>query len=332
MNSQRAAPPQGAPGNSPFVQRVFYRRNLRPYVIFFAFISALYSLFAAIGGFRSISIDKQEQVPKIATISLVLGILYITITAFEVFGLVAAWTQRTVLVRIYAMLAAATTLIVIGSGLLRIVTHFTLKNDIIGECTNLSKDQNVLFYPFGYWGPTSHTFIDEDDARRWCTNAWDHDSWADIVSLLILIVLSGLMTTIAYSYYRQVLDPTSVVNVQRVPARPANGGWANSYNPPYGGYNGPNLGYNAPYGAQPYQPYPQYPQPQGGGFAPPPGPPPNMQKPEEHIGADGNAGATYANSKENPFADFDEPAGPPPATAYERDVTSRPGPGGKDTF
>ncbi|KAI3611947.1 hypothetical protein WG66_016199 [Moniliophthora roreri] len=308
MNTSRPAPPQGketvgAPPGYAFVTRV-YNRSLRPVVIFFASISAIYALFA------SISIDKEQQVPKLATISLVLGILYITICAFEVFGVVAASMQRTPLIRIYTLLSAATTLIVAGSGLLRIVVHFTMKTDIISECTNISKNQDVVYYPFGFWGPSRYTFIDEQDARNWCNRAWNHDSWAEIVAFLILLFLAGLFTTVAFSYYRQVLDPTSPANVTRVPARTEV--WATHYNPPYSGpYNGPYNGQPYPYEQGPYYGQPQYGQ---GPYAPPSGPPPPANrdqddgKPPGYMGADGAAGAAYAKEKENPFADFDEPA------------------------
>ncbi|EEB96590.1 hypothetical protein MPER_04254 [Moniliophthora perniciosa FA553] len=65
MNTSRPAPPQGkktvgAPPGYAIVTRV-YNRSLRPVVIFFVSISAIYALFAAIGNFRSISIDKEHK-------------------------------------------------------------------------------------------------------------------------------------------------------------------------------------------------------------------------------------------------------------------------------
>jgi len=324
MNS-RPPPPQGAPPTYAFVSRV-YPRNLRPIVIGIASISALWALFDFIGYFRSVNTARQEAVPKLATFSIVLGALYAAMFAFEVFGVFAAITQRVPLVRTYALLSVATALIIVAAGLIRVVVHFTLKNDIIDECTGLSENSTVSVYPFGFFGPVSHDFIDHDDAVRWCTRAWDHDSWADIVSLLISIILAGLFTMIAFAYYRQVLDPSSPANASRVP--PSRFGAPSHYNPPYNA-SVPNLGYgyNTPYAGGPspehgYQAYPSY--------APPSGPPPTHEgydgKPPDYLGG---AGPGYGAEKaDDPFADFEDG----PSRREERDVTSRPGPGGRETF
>lgn len=142
-------------------------------------------------------------------------------------------------------------------------------------------------------------------------------------------VLAGLFTMISFAYYRQALDPTSPANFVRTPANRFD--TPSHYNPPYNA-SVPNLGYeyNMPYaggpapGQQGYQPYPAY--------APPAGPPPQHDdydgKPPGYVGGDGKAGATYGAEKaDDPFADFDGPSRP-----EERDVTSRPGPGGRETF
>lgn len=302
-SGSRQPPPQGPPPRYAFVSRV-YRQSLRPVVTFTASIAALYSLFASIGNFRNGSSTDFASVGKLATFSTVLGVLYIVICAIEILGIVAAVTRRVQLIRIYALLSGVVILLVAASGLLRVVIHFTMKNDIISECANLTENRDFVYYPFGFFGPSRHTVLSADDAERWCQNAWDHDSWAEIVSLLILLVLAGIWTSIAFSYYRQVLDPTSPANVSRVPA-PQN--WASHYSPPYSGpYGGQPYYGQAPHGQQPYGP-PQGPPPQQQ-YAPPPGPPP-----PGYVGGDGVAGGAYGQKleeKDNPFADFDEPAHP----------------------
>ncbi|KAF5372565.1 hypothetical protein D9758_005162 [Tetrapyrgos nigripes] len=345
MNSR--TPPQGAPPRYALVNRV-YSRNLRPVVIVFAFLSFLWTLFAYaqspfltnslsnlslglwIGSFRSIGIERHEGFSKLGTISIVLGVLYMTVSLFEAFGVFAAWSQRTPLVRIYALLSAATTLIVIGGGIFEIVVHFTMKGDIIGVCTSSLEGEDFVEYPFGFFGPRRFGTINGQDASDWCNREWDHDSWADIVGLLILIFLSALFTTTAFAYYRQLLDPTSVANVTRTPQNRMGPGYPSHYNPPYEG-SVPPLGYNQP-------PY--------GGYAPPPGPPPQATfardvegadgKPPGYAGGDGSL--SYGlDDKENPFADFDEPVKPNGSRrngdyAEERDVTSRPAPGGREGY
>lgn len=323
-----------------------YGRNLRPVVIVFAFLSFLWTLFAAIGSFRSISVERREGFSKLGTISIVLGVLYMTVSLFEAFGVYAAWSQRTPLVRIYAGLSAATTLIVLGGGIFEIVVHFTMKSDIIGICTESLTNADFVYYPFGFFGPRRSGTVTSDEAQDWCNSSWDHDSWADIVGLLILIFLSALFTATAFAYYRQLLDPTSVANVSRTPQNRMGPGYPSHYNPAYDG-SVPPLGYNQyqnPYGQQQQQQQPPY-----GGYAPPPGPPPPQGfggydasvardvegadgKPPGYAGGDGKPGYGL-DDKENPFADFDEPARPNGSRGLEeRDVTSRPGPGGRDTF
>ncbi|THU85833.1 hypothetical protein K435DRAFT_843105 [Dendrothele bispora CBS 962.96] len=333
MNSR--PPPQGAPSRYAFVGRV-YGRNIRPVVITFAFLAFLWTLFAAIGSFRSIGIERSEGFSKLAVIAIVLGVLYITVCLFEAFGVFAAWSQRTPLVRIYTFLSAATTLIVIGGGIFEIIVHFTMKSDIIGICTRSLTGEGFVEYPFGFFGPRRSGTITASEANEWCNDAWSHDSWADIVGLLILIfqplVISSFFTVTAFAYYRQLLDPTSIANVTRAPQNRMGPGYPQHYNPPYDG-SVPPLGYQ--YGPPPNG-QPPYGQPPYGGYAPPPGPPPGHQgydvgtggKPPGFSGADGNVGYGV-DDKENPFADFDEPAHGP---GEERDVTSRPGPGGRDTF
>ncbi|KAJ3716380.1 hypothetical protein C8R42DRAFT_678263 [Lentinula raphanica] len=302
-------PPTGA--QPSYVSRLSAGRSLRSIVMLFAFLSALYSLFS-------------YNESKLATFSLVLGILYITVFAFEAFGIAATITQRHQLVHIYAMLSFATVLIATGGGLLDVIVHFTMKNDIINECTNLVTGDDVVFYPFGFFGPVSHSVIDSADAKSWCESEWDHDSWADIVELLILIFLSVMFSMFSYAYYRQLLDPTSAANVVRTPNRAPPSGFPSHYNPAYNA-SVPSLGYQyGPYGQQPY-----------GQFAPPPGPPPAMDDDGKLPGYTGGPGYGYGvddKAKENPFADFDEPVHKASGSQEEHDVTSRPAPGGRDTF
>ncbi|KAF8904549.1 hypothetical protein CPB85DRAFT_1317409 [Mucidula mucida] len=297
--TSRPPPPAGAPP----AYALATRRNLRPIVMFCASLSALWALTSAIGNFRSISVANDGGFKSLVTFAIVMGALHLGVFVCEMFGVVAAWTQRLPLIRAYAFLSGFTTLIVVAVGLVRVVVHFTLKNDIIKECTDFATNKDVYYYPFGFWGPVSHETIDTEEAQDWCNDSWNHDSWADIVALLITLVLAGLFTVVAFSYYRQALDPASA----RVPA--ANSHPAQHYNPAYQApYNAsvPTMGYDYNQGYM-----------GAGGYAPPQGPPPGFTHPQfaedkgdvdaKPPGYEGSAVAYGADKKdgEDPFADFE---------------------------
>lgn len=283
-----------------------------------AFLSALWSLFGAVGNFRASNLDNSAGFQKLATISIVLGALYSAVCAFESFGLFAAASQRLPLIRIYAFLSAFTSVVIVAVGLTRVVVHFTMKNDIITECTSLNENRTTITYPYGFFGPVYHDSLDAQDAQDWCTRSWNHDSWSDVIGMLITLVLAIFFTVIAWSYYRQVLDPNSVANRARAPINNAGNFNNNShYTPPYNA-SVPNLGYgyNMPYAGGPPPGAPGYGQPYGAypAYAPPAGPPPGQTgfdaddaKPPGYTGADGKAGGGYTEDKkedENPFSDF----------------------------
>lgn len=195
-------------------------------------------------------------------------------------------------------------------------------------------------------------YLPKYSSQLGCRRSWDHDSWSEIVAMLILTgmhscplryslfhspasVLGLLFSVIAFSYYRQLLDPTSPANTSRAPSNQARmGAFPSHYNPPYNA-SVPNLpyGYNAgPYTGQPYSGAPYQHQQ----YAPPAGPPPDHDdpfappydgKPPGYIGRDGKGFENDGKDNKDPFADFDGPS-----AREERDVTSRPGPGGNETF
>ncbi|KAJ7764592.1 hypothetical protein DFH07DRAFT_811755 [Mycena maculata] len=314
MNT-RPPPPQGRFGFNRT-----YRTNLRPVIIGGAGAVLLHDFQLTwsygIEFFRSIDTDKDDGVPKLATFAIVVGAIYMGLFVIECIGVLAAATQRLALVRTYAYLSLAAIALTVVSGLLQVVVHFTLKSDIISECTTFAEGSNLAVYPFGLWGPSRHESLDPQDASDFCNNAWSQGSWQNIISLLITIFLACSFSVLAWGYYRQLLDPTSVVNQLRAPSNQVHlVNYPSHYNPPYNA-SVPNLGYA--YGAPPppmYGPPPGAPPPRDATFSPPQGKPPGFDEGVVGYGVD---------DKENPFADFDE--------RTERDVTSRPVPGGRDAF
>ncbi|KLO09989.1 hypothetical protein SCHPADRAFT_800499, partial [Schizopora paradoxa] len=251
-------------GNPPpyaFVHRV-YRGSLRPAVLLFSSVSAIFLLLWGIACFRDISIDKKNA-PKLQTFDIVLGILYLVSCVIEVLGIGAALLQKLPMIRIFTFLSIGAALIVIAAELLRVVLHFVFKHDLINECITLATGQTVVTR-FGIWGPTTSHTLSQGDATSFCNDAWSHDSFSEIAWFIVALIASLFFASINYSYYRQMLDPSSPVNASRAPsaqARAAGGFGAqpSHYTPPYafgGADSTANLGYAAPQYAPPAGPPP----------------------------------------------------------------------------
>ncbi|THH04075.1 hypothetical protein EW145_g5792 [Phellinidium pouzarii] len=245
----RPPPPQGAPPAYAMVTKV-YRRSLRPIVVGIGLLAAIWALIWGIASFRDISIDK-EHAAKLEVFDIVLGSLYMATFAIELFGLAAAVLQKLAMIRIYAFASLGVAVIITATELIRVIIHFAFKSTLINECIALSTNQTVETR-VGIWG-TKTTTLNGEDASTFCNSAWSHDSFSEIAWFIVAGIASLLFASITFSYYRQMLDPTSVVNATRAPV----GQMPEHYNPPYA--NGA-FGYDVGVGA--------------GGYAPPPGPPP----------------------------------------------------------
>ncbi|TDL27908.1 hypothetical protein BD410DRAFT_761125 [Rickenella mellea] len=313
INFTRPPPPQGAP---PRYARM-YRSSLRPVIMTIGVISALYAFLWAGASFRDISVDKSNA-PRLQVFDIVLGSLYLFIGCIELFGTVAAYMQKIALVRIYAILSLGAAAVITATALLRVIIHFAFKSTLINECITLSTGEEVI-ERFGLWGPFSETTLTKDEATTFCNHAWSRDSFSEIAWFLGSMLFSFFFASIAFAYYRQVLDPASPANASRAPSNQVRrelGIQPTHYAPPYGGYSGslPELSYGAP------------------AFAPPPGPPPaefdeSTKPPGYSNGKSGGYefGGTPEDDKKDPFADFEN-------NHTERDVTSRPAPGGNEGF
>lgn len=119
---------------------------------------------------------------------------------------------------------------------------------------------------------------------------------------------------IAFSYYRQLLDPTSPANALRAPSNQVRmGAFPAHYTPPYN-----------PHGAPP--PGPGYPYPVSGQYAhedyvPPYG---DDGKPPGYGAGAGGPAYAEKGARDDPFADNDGPS----TRAEARDGSSRPADGG----
>jgi len=346
MNYSRQPPPSGPPTRFAFANRMYNGRNLRPVVIVTTSFGAIWGLFSMVNAIQSLQLTHQEGEAHLATFSIALAAVFGFIFAAELFGLVAAFSQRFPLIRIYTMLSVFVALSFVGSSLVQTVVHFSFKSEILDECNKASTGETAT-YRYGIFGPTSSEQLNSDDASSFCNNAWSRDSLSQIASLLILMIINVFKVLTAIAYYRQSADPTSIANASRIRTPAGNAAYPSHYNPPYNAPV-PNLGYN-------------YPTNSGGGYAPPPGPPPGAKGLEEgrdegfrapaydddedkdwkdHHDAPGyghglglnddKKSKTGSGDNENPFEDFDGPVGE--RFGEERDVTSRPRPGGSESF
>lgn len=166
-----------------------------------------------------------------------------------------------------------------------------------------------------------------------CQNLWDRDTWSEIISLLATTcqcyfyssyravnsnapVLAAFFSAIAFGYYRQVLDPTSPANATRAPSSQVRmDAFPSHYNPPYNA-SVPNLGYND-YSSQPR-------------YAPPAGAPPGHEHDDSFVPPYDGKPPGYAYDGKHDYGMDDNKD--PFSDSGERDVTSRPAPGGRDTF
>lgn len=295
MDGRRFPSQTGAQGT---LVRAVYGRNLRSMVIATCSLSALWTLLWAIASFRDVNLDKDNNYPKLANYSLVLGITYIVTCAIEIFGVVAAVSQKLPLVQAYATGSVISSIVVVAASLFGIVIHFVDKNDIINECTKLATGASITFR-FGFFGSSSQSTLTPSEAASFCHNGWDHASWSDIISLIVELLLGVLFSLIAIAYYRQLVDPTSAANAFRAPSNQMRGDmYPEHYNPPYDAAV-PNLGY----GTGPMA------------YGPPPGPPPrpiadydaaDLSMPPGYEGGEYGSkfGGTNKDS-ENPFTDFE---------------------------
>jgi len=282
MPVTRPPPLSGRPPMYAVAGRAFGRANLRPVVIVCTIMAIVWSLSWTAGAFEDIAGEKQNSdLKNLVTFDIILGSLYAGVAAIELFGLFAAVTRRIPLARIFVFFSFLVALIVVAAELSRTIAHFSFKSAILEEC-QLESTGEIDSTSFGFWGGSIHTFSDTE-AQAFCSDSFSRTSISVIAWLILVGLLSFFFASIAYSFYRQLLDPQAFraqapsdhVRLQALNqsyGRPQEQyGYAPSQQPYGGAYGGGN------------NPYPS--------FAPPPGPPPGAPPYEPgklpEYGADG---------------------------------------------
>jgi len=249
----RAPPPSGRPPMYAVAGRAFGRTNLRPVIIGFTIAALIWSLIWTAGAFEDIRKETNDMHPLVI-FTLIFGSLYAAIAAIMLFGLVAAVTQRTPLARLFSGFALFTVVLVGAAELTRTIGHFMHRGPIINQCENASKSTTSEASLF--WGGESGRDLTADEAADFCTSLYNRASASTIAWLLLSMIFALFFASIAFSFYRQLLDPNTF-RAPRAPSDLVRLDALRHQQEPYGGG---------------YMPYPGFHN--ATNYAPPPGPPP----------------------------------------------------------
>jgi len=185
----------------------YFRTNLRPVVISIGIAATIYSLIWAGSAFSDINTDRSQNVGQLVPFDITLGTLYIVVALIEMFGVFGALRQNLPIVRLYAMGSLLASVIIFGAEILRLVVHFKFKQNILTECITLAQTDGGIGDDHGFVGNRHARKLTPEQAIDFCNSAWSHDTFSDIAWLIISSIVSLVFASLAYSYYRQLLDP-----------------------------------------------------------------------------------------------------------------------------
>ncbi|KDQ06443.1 hypothetical protein BOTBODRAFT_39599 [Botryobasidium botryosum FD-172 SS1] len=236
-------PPNAPPPPYALLNRV-YRKSYRPIAIVCASFSCLYGLIWGAGALRDISSDK-KYLPRFAGFDIALGIMYLAVALIEFYGILAASSQKLKLVRIYALLTIPAVLTIMTCEMMRIVLHFIFKNSLIDQCTQAST--GATYSTGSFWGGFSRGTLTLRQAQQWCNDSWNRGTFADIAWFIAATIFGWLFSSVAFSYYHQLLQsPSRMAPSDQIRM----GNFPPPQGPPPGPYNAP--AYPPPEHAPPY--------------------------------------------------------------------------------
>ncbi|WVW80839.1 hypothetical protein I302_102828 [Kwoniella bestiolae CBS 10118] len=204
INNPTTGPP---PRYTAVVQKV-YPYSLRPVIFFTAGLGVIYGLALGVDSIRDMGNDNETA--KMKVFDIVQAILYFVIAVIEAFCIFIAIVQKTNLARLFIVLAPVGILVNVGNQIISVIIHFSMKKDLIEQCVKNETGQAA----FDRFGDT--TTINDDQANTICDNAWDRGTWSVFAWLFLSLLISLLFASILLSYYRQLLDPSSIRSRTRV--------------------------------------------------------------------------------------------------------------------
>lgn len=275
----------GPPPRYTAVVRKVYPYSLRPVVIFLSLIGFIYGLALGINSIRDR--NNANETSKMQIFDIVAAIMFLIIAAVEVFVIITAILQSLPLARLFIVAVPTGLLVNVAANVIVIIAHFTTKSDLIAQCV-YNEDGQIYS---DIWGSTGSITATEADSI--CRNSWSRGTWAVFVWLFITLAISIVFASAYFSYYHQLLDPSSVRTRQPT---------YNRQNQSYPLQSGPG-GYRPPPPADGQQAWmvPPYPGPPN--YANNPPPPHGWDKSDYHPDAEW-AQADYATpSRERDIGD-----------------------------
>ncbi|KAI0318220.1 hypothetical protein OF83DRAFT_47697 [Amylostereum chailletii] len=126
--------------------------------------------------------DSRAFGPQPSAFVIVLVLLYLAAAALQSlsFGATVFLPHLQVL-PVDAMFSILSSLILVGSFMLRLIVHTALKDDVISECTTLLIGEKPVDPSVGIWGPRLSLVLPFSDATSWCA---DHH-WTRVQAVVI---------------------------------------------------------------------------------------------------------------------------------------------------
>ncbi|ODN99471.1 hypothetical protein L198_03315 [Cryptococcus wingfieldii CBS 7118] len=281
------SPSTGPPPRYTAVVRRVYPYTLRPIVIFVSIVGFIYGIALGVESIKGRNDDGETS--KMKVFDIIEAIMFFVIAGTELFVLAVAIMQSLQLARLFIVLVPVGVLVNLAVSIVSIIVHFTLKSDLISQCVTNEEGDSFS----DSWSGSSFN-VTNTQANTICNNSWNRGTWGVFAWLLITLGISLLFASTYFSYYHQLLDPTSVRERQNYRQNQNQAfPMQSSYPPP-------------PDGQQAWMvpPYPGPPAPPGH-YANNPPPPAGYEKSDYHPGAEWAQG------------DYAPPAGAPPR---ERDI------------
>jgi len=243
-----------------------------------AFVGFIWAVAMGFSSLRNRNDDGETTREKL--FDIIIAILCFVVAGIELFAFTVGMMQSLGLAKLLRILAPVGVVVAFGSNLINVIEHFAFKSDLINQCIKNTSD-DLVFDSTGGLGNITST-----QAEQICDSAWRHDTWSVFAWLFVTLLFSVIFASIALSYYRQLLDPSSVrqrgnnqaqsfamapphQSFYAGPPQNDNTQQQNWMVPPYPGppANAPVQGYEK----SDYQPGAEWAQ-----YAPPDGPPPSQ--------------------------------------------------------